>query len=115
MRLFGLMIFPAGTINRRKGPAMEYKETHYISADALRSLCIANHWYTRGDNAAYQHLLFDLAENKKHQETSDIIEIARDIVSHSNLSEYGDADDVVGLVAYHVAKIATTRFVRVGE
>lgn len=45
MRLFGLMIFLAGTINRRKGPA----------------------------------------------------------------------DDVVGLVAYHVAKIATTRFVRVGE
>ena len=40
----------------------EYKEIRKINADSLQSLCISKRWYTRGDNAAYNHLLYDLAE-----------------------------------------------------
>lgn len=36
----------------------EYKEIRKINADSLQSLCISKRWYTRGDNAAYNHLLY---------------------------------------------------------
>ncbi len=42
----------------------EYKEIRQINADSLRRLCISKRWYTGGDNAAYNHLLYDLADDK---------------------------------------------------
>lgn len=44
----------------------EYKEIRKINADSLQSLCISKRWYTRGDNAAYNHLLYDLADGELH-------------------------------------------------
>lgn len=38
-----------------------YREVRKIRIDDLRNLCIAKCWYTRGGNAAYNHLLNDLA------------------------------------------------------
>ena len=46
----------------------EYKEIRQINADSLRRLCISKRWYTGGDNAAYNHLLYDLADDKENIE-----------------------------------------------
>ena len=58
----------------------EYKEIRQINADSLRRLCISKRWYTGGDNAAYNHLLYDLADDKENITTEDIVEIAQDIM-----------------------------------
>lgn len=79
-----------------------YKEIRRISAYSLRNLCIEENWYTCGDNEEYGHLLLDLAGHKENITTDDIIEIASDIIEHSDLSTT-DFENV----AYKVANIAT--------
>lgn len=79
-----------------------YKEVRYITAEKLRALCIEEDWYTGGDNDDYRHLLFDLAGHKENIITDDIVEIASDIIEHSDLSS-NDFEEV----AFRVANIAT--------
>lgn len=82
----------------------EYKEIRKINADSLQSLCISKRWYTGGDNAAYNHLLYDLADDKENITTEDIVEIAQDIMEHSN------TDQELTSICFDVARIATTFF-----
>lgn len=82
----------------------EYKEIRQINADSLRRLCISKRWYTSGDNAAYNHLLYDLADDKENITTEDIVEIAQDIMEHS------DTDQELTSICFDVARIATTFF-----
>ncbi len=84
----------------------QYKEIRKISASSLRQLCVENDWYTCGDNDEYRHLLFDLAGNKENLSTSDIIEIAADIMEHSDL----DDDCTIENIAFEVARIANVFF-----
>ena len=84
----------------------QYKEIRKISASSLRQLCVENDWYTFGDNDEYRHLLFDLAGNKENLSTSDIIEIAADIMEHSDL----DDDCTIENIAFEVARIANVFF-----
>ena len=84
----------------------QYKEIRKIRASALRQLCIDRDWYTTGDNDEYGHLLYDLADNKENLSTADIIEIATDIMEHSDLS----ADYTVESIAFEVARIADVFF-----
>lgn len=84
----------------------QYKEIRKISASALRQLCVDRGWYTAGDNDEYGHLLYDLAASKDNLSTSDIIEIAEDIMAHSEL----DDDYTVGCIAFEVARIANVFF-----
>lgn len=81
-----------------------YREVRKIREDDLRNLCIAKRWYTRGDSAAYNHLLNDLAENKENITTDDIVEIALDIMEHSN------TDQELTSICFDVARIAVTFF-----
>ncbi len=83
-----------------------YKEIRTLTAYSLRSLCIRQNWYTRGDNAAYEHLLFDLADSKPHLTTEAIIEIAEDIAAHSNLQ---DGYDIAG-IAWEVNRASNISF-----
>ena len=64
----------------------QYKEIRKVRASSLRALCIRQNWYTAGDNDEYNHLLYDLAGNKENLSTADIIEIAADIMDHSDMS-----------------------------
>ena len=73
---------------------MKYKEIRTLTANNLRNLCIRQNWYTCGDNAEYEHLLYDLAASKSHLTTQDIIKIAEDIAAHSDLQ---DDYDVAGI------------------
>lgn len=84
----------------------EYREIRKISASALRQLCIEQDWYTCGDNDEYGHLLFDLTGHKENLSTSDIIEIAADIMTHSDL----DDDCTIESIAFEVARIANVFF-----
>lgn len=81
-----------------------YREVRKIREDDLRNLCIAKRWYTRGDNAAYNHLLNDLAGDKENITTDDIVEIALDIMEHSN------TDRELTSICFDVARIAVTFF-----
>ena len=82
----------------------EYKEIRQINADSLRRLCISKRWYAGGDNAAYNRLLYDLADDKENITTEDIVEIAQDIMEHSN------TDQELTSICFDVARIANTFF-----
>ena len=84
----------------------QYKEIRKITASSLRALCIRQNWYTAGDNDEYSHLLYDLAGNKENLSTADIIEIATDIMEHSDMSP----DYTIESVAFEVASIANVFF-----
>ena len=84
----------------------QYKEIRKISASSLRALCVRQDWYTAGDNDEYGHLLFNLAGDKENLSTADIIEIAADIMAHSDL----DDDCTIEEIAFEVARIANVFF-----
>ena len=83
-----------------------YIEIRHLTAYDLRGLCIRQNWYTGGDNAEYEHLLYDLAGGKPHLTTEDIIEIAEDIVAHSTLR---DGYNIEG-IAWEVNRICNVSF-----
>lgn len=81
-----------------------YKEVRRISADSLRNLCTAKNWYTRGNTEEYSHLLYNMAERKDNITTDDIVEIAQDIMEHS------DTDQKFTSICFDIARIAVTFF-----
>jgi len=83
-----------------------YTEIRHLFAHSLRALCIRQNWYTGGDNAEYEHLLYDLADSKPHLTTEDIIEIAEDIAAHSTLR---DGYDIEG-IAWEVNRACNVSF-----
>lgn len=90
----------------RKNDMKEYKELRRINPSSLRQLCIDHDWYTAGGNDEYGHLLYDLADEKENLTTADIIEIAADIMAHSDL----DDDCTIESIAFEVARIANVFF-----
>lgn len=58
-----------------------YKEVRQLSASDLRALCIEENWYTGGTNEEYYNLM--TKTEKENITTDDIVEIAGDIVEHS--------------------------------
>lgn len=73
-----------------------YIEKRYISVDSLRTACIRYGWYTAGNNDEYSRLLKSV--DCKVITTDDIVEIAMDIVEHTdNLSSY-DIDSVMYII-----------------
>ena len=86
-----------------------YKEIRTLTAYNLRALCIRQNWYTRGDNAEYEHLLYDLAGGKPHLTTEDIIEIAEDIAAHSAPSDFRECFDIGG-IAWEVNRACNVSF-----
>ena len=83
-----------------------YKEIRRLGAAELRTLCVRQDWYTRGDNDEYEHLLLDMAEHRPHLATGDIIAIAEDIAAHSDLADGW----TVEAIAFEVARICTVTF-----
>ena len=59
-----------------------YKEVRRLSGSDLRVLCIREDWYTGGTNEEYADLL-NKTNNIENITTDDIVEIAADIVEHS--------------------------------
>ena len=86
-----------------------YIEIRHLTAYDLRGLCIRQNWYTGGDNAEYEHLLYDLAGGKPHLTTEDIIEIAEDIAAHSAPSDFRECFDIGG-IAWEVNRACNVSF-----
>lgn len=89
---------------------MKIKENRRIFPEELRELCIRNHWYTRGNNAEYEHLLLDMAGHKENITTADIVAIAEDIKEHSSDEAVEDLE--LETICFEVARIAVTFFHR---
>lgn len=62
-----------------------YKIYRLLTMEKLRGLCIQRNWYTNGDNDEYSHML-NMAK-RGNLTSDDIIEIALDIVAHSDLED----------------------------
>ena len=89
---------------------MKYREVRRISAEDLQRLCIEKRWYTCGSGKEYMHLLCDLADDKENITTDDIVEIAKDIMEHSCMT---DGEEITS-VCFEVARVAVTFFEEVG-
>ena len=59
-----------------------YKEIRRLHSTDLRALCIREDWYTGGTNEEYANLM-DMTK-KDNITTDDIVEIATDIIEHSD-------------------------------
>lgn len=68
-----------------------YKIYRLLSMEKLRNLCIQRDWYTKGDNGEYSNMLN--MTNRGILTSDDIVEIALDIVAHSDLQ----ADDLINV------------------
>ena len=62
-----------------------YKEVRRLHSSDLRALCIREDWYTGGTNEEYANLM-DMT-NKDNITTDDIVEIATDIIEHSETAK----------------------------
>lgn len=69
----------------KKKEDLKINERRVIYYDDLRQLCISNNWYTKGDCNSYSKMLSKAG--KSNITTNDIVEIAKDIYSHSNLQD----------------------------
>ena len=87
-----------------------YKEIRRISADKIIGICIRQDWYTRGTNEEYERML-STASEKENLSTEDIVEIATDILEHSDsdriMSSYGMGyDEILESVMFEIANAA---------
>lgn len=82
-----------------------YEEVRRLTSMDLRSLCIMNDWYTHGTVKEYSNLLSNV-DNLKNVTTDDIVEIAQDIVDHSDVHmDMGFTD-----IMFAIAEKCTTYF-----
>lgn len=63
---------------------MKVKEIRKIDFEKVRAMCISNDLYDCGTNADYNHLLLVLCDRCQNVTTAKIIEIAEDILIHSD-------------------------------
>lgn len=83
---------------------VKFKEERKLSREAIRTMCIREEYYTRGDCVAYEDM-FKLAESKEAT-TEHIQDVAYDICNHSNFSafctRYGYGEDDFEVFLAHI-------------
>ena len=90
-----------------------YKEIRTLSSMDLRALCISEDWYTGGTNEEYYNLM-QMTE-KENITTDDIVEIATDIIEHSDMAKNkfeksSGGEDFYTHVMYLIAESSYTYF-----
>lgn len=65
------------------------KVKRWLDRDLVRRMCIEYNYYTRGDNRAYEAML-NKADNLDVENLDVVVEVARDIVFHSDIEAYSD-------------------------
>lgn len=80
------------------------KEIRTIGVENLRNLCINCNLYTRGNSAEYSKML-NMAADQKHLTTEKIVEIAKNILNHSN------TDIELTSLCFTINKVANTFFI----
>lgn len=71
-----------------------YKEIRRCNAEKLIRLCVRENWYTCGSNEEYNAML-DKVRNTENFTADDVVEIASDIVEHSEGIYAGDIENVM--------------------
>lgn len=95
---------------------MKFREVRQVSSSDIRNLCTKENWYTTGSNKQYEHLLLDLCEWKENLTTEDIVEIAKDIIDHSEFKADGRTEaEVIESVAFEVMRVCKNYIIRVKE
>ena len=61
-----------------------FKELKHWDYLEVRGLCIANSWYTHGNNEDYSNMLHYVHVHAIDPTVEDIEKVARDILQHSN-------------------------------
>lgn len=87
----------------------KYEEMKRLDAEAVRNLCIAKNWYTRGDVTAYEAMLnkvWDIEESEQSITPDQLGEIAEDILEHS------DTEYTVESIMYELNQRARTFYYR---
>lgn len=87
----------------------KYREIRKIRTERLRELCISKGWYTRGTTEEYHHLLADLAGSRENITAEDIVEIAENILEHS------ETDQELAGICSDIAKAADVFFEKVQQ
>lgn len=90
-----------------------YKEIRTLTRTDLRGLCILEDWYTGGTCEEYANLL-DMTD-RKNITTDDIVEIATDIIEHSEMAKQkfekaSGGEDFYLHVMYLIAEACTSHF-----
>lgn len=88
--------------------------TRLWSYDSVRGCCMANDYYTNGDNEDYMKML-DYVHDHDEPTEADVYAVALDIVIHSTLeSRYGcTTDGAVEAVLFELYNRAITTSVRI--
>lgn len=63
------------------------KETRRLVWEEVRTLCIKDDYYTKGNNGDYENLLFNLCSESNVATLELIEEVATDILEHSDVCE----------------------------
>lgn len=80
-------------------------EARQFVPDKIRTLCINNEWFTRGNNEEYAHL-FELAE--RHIASAEaVFWIAEYIADHSELSRDYSREENIDNIAFQIINYAT--------
>ena len=92
------------------------KVKRWLDRDLVRKMCIEYNYYTHGDNRAYEAMLNE-ADNLDVENLDAVVEIARDIVFHSDISAYSDLGDMEILegMIYGLLKDCTEMYVEMGR
>jgi hypothetical protein len=93
-----------------------YREVRKLSREDLRALCIRHDWYTGGTNEEYYNLM-QMTE-KECITTDDIVEIATDIIEHSetakaNFEKATGGEDFYEYVMFMIGEECYTYFERI--
>ena len=94
-----------------------YREIRKIDNTKVRSICIRENYYTRGNNTDYSHLLDDLCDFRKDLTMDDLEEIAANILNHSDVDNICDKydcekDEIFGIVLFEIINECCTVFVK---
>lgn len=84
-------------------------ECRYISPEDLRSLCIRENWFTKGDNEAYAHLLGMCRNGSEYADlhTGLIAAMAISIQMHSDVEQ---STEYLLNIMFCIAQASTTYF-----
>lgn len=86
----------------------KYTETRTLDSSKLRAICIENDWYTHGTNEEYASLFAKLHDEygcPENMTTEKLAEIAADIMTHSEISDY-----TITSVMFVLARACVTYF-----
>lgn len=90
------------TENKAQAKEIEIMMTIKTDMNKVRTTCIRQNWYTRGNNEEYSHLLNDMCAFEISQTEESIKAIAEDIFEHSKLDNCITKEEHISTIAFYI-------------